>query len=224
MHERRLEALRRDGIVARDADGTFRLPEDYLARVAARESVGGRESARVSLLDPHPLDRQVGYEGPTWLDRMAHGIEDRSQLRDAGFGAEARAAWKGRETTLERLGLGERNDDGFHTVDGWREHLSRMELQGLRDRIERDTGRVAHVAHGGERVVGVYTSRIHGAERSYAVIEHGRTATLAPWRPEMDRALNQFVSGRVTDRGFDFRYGREVEQAIRRTKGLGFDR
>ena len=108
MHERRLEALRRDGIVSRERDGTFYLPHDYPTQVAMREGRGGRESARVTLIDPHSLERQAEYPGPTWLDRMADGREDRSQMRGEGFGAEVSKAWKQRETTLEKLGLGER--------------------------------------------------------------------------------------------------------------------
>jgi hypothetical protein len=65
-------------------------------------------------------------------------------------------------------------------------------------------------------------SRLHAAEKSYALIVHDRTATLAPWRPEMDRALNQYVSGEVNGRQFDFKYGRDVEKSI--VKGLDLGR
>jgi len=221
MHERRLEALRREGIVSRERDGTFLLPEDFPSQVMLREGRGGRESARVTLIDPHALERQAQYRGPTWLDRVADGREDISQMRSEGFGAEVGNAWKQRETTLEKLGLGERSRDGFQMEPGWRDSLSALEQQTLQDRIERDTGRIAHVARDGERVHGLYTGRIHLAEQSFALIEHDRTATLAPWRPAMDRALNQFVAGQVKGINFDFKYGRGVEKQI--TKALGLD-
>lgn len=70
------------------------------------------------------------------------------------------------------------------------------------------------------KAAGLYTSHIHAAERAYAVLEHGRIATLVPWRPEMDRAFNQHVSGQVRGRDFDFKYGRQVEKALK----LGLDR
>ena len=76
-------------------------------------------------------------------------------------------------------------------------------------------------ARDGERVHGLYTRRIHLAEQSFALIEHDRTATLAPWRPAMDRALNQFVAGHVKGMSFDFKHGRGVEKEI--TKALGLD-
>jgi type IV secretory pathway VirD2 relaxase len=227
MHERRLEALRRDGIVTRDPDGTFHLSGDYLSRVAAREGLGGRESARVHLIDPHSLERQASYRGPTWLDRMADGIEDKSQLRYEGFGEEARQAWKQRETTLEQLGLGEKRAGSFHPAQDWHGALAEMEEKAVRDRIERETGRVPHFARDGDTAHGLYTSRIHMAEKSYALLQradHRFSATLVPWRPEMDRALNQFVSGRVNGRDFDFKYGRGAEKEIMRSLGLDLGR
>lgn len=170
--------------------------------------------------DPHSLEHQVKYRGPTWLDRVAAGLEDMSQLRHQGFGQEVIEAWKQRETNLKELGLGQSVDDKFYPVKDWRDQLGDMERRSILERIERDTGRVAHVARDGDRAQGLFTSRIHAAERSYAVLEHGRTATLVPWRADMDRAFNNFVSGQVNGRNFDFKYGREVEKSLKRGLGL----
>jgi type IV secretory pathway VirD2 relaxase len=220
MHERRLHALRRDAIVSGDGEGNFYLPEDYLSRAAARETLGGRESARVRLLDPHPLERQVDYRGPTWLDRLADGAEDQAQIQDEGFGREARLAWRQRQATLEELGLGKRRDDGFYLAEGWRDRLLGLETQALFEQIERDSGRVAHFAREGERVEGVYVSRIRTAEQTYALIERDQIATLTPWRVELDRALNQHVAGQVKDHALAFAYGPNAETAINRALGL----
>jgi hypothetical protein len=37
----------------------------------------------------------------------------------------------------------------------------------------------------------------------------------------MDRALNQFVSGRVSGRDFDFKYGKGVEKGIAKALSIG---
>ncbi|HWA21302.1 MAG TPA: DUF3363 domain-containing protein [Caulobacterales bacterium] len=226
MHVRRLEALRREGVVERMPGGEFHLPPDYAERVRRIEGRGGRESAKLQVLDPHSLEKQAVYRGPTWLDRMASGGEDRSQLRYDGFGEEVRVAWLKREETLKSLGLGVDAPDGFHTTTDWQKQLKRMERGDMLQRIERDTGRVPHIARDGDRVEGIFASRIHTADKTYALILQERTATLAPWRAEMDRALNQFVSGRVNGRDFDFNYGREVEKSLSKglMKGLGPDR
>jgi hypothetical protein len=209
-------------MVERDARGGFYLPADYEQRVLARDAMGGRESAKVTLLDPHSLEQQAAYRGPTWLDRMATGREDRSQCADHGFGEAVRRTWIEREATLRQLGVGRDGPDGFGMTSDAQQRLKAMERDDLRQRIELDTGCVAHIARDGERVEGVFVSRFHAAEKSYALIVHDRTATLAPWRPEMDRAFNQFVSGEVNGRQFDFNYGREVERSV--TKGLGLGR
>ncbi len=214
MHVRRLEALRTIGIVERDAKGVFHLPADYEAQVLKREGRGGRESAQVTLLDPNPLKKQARHHGPTWLDRVAGGREDNSQLAEDGFGEDVRAAWKLREETLKALRLGYDTPNGFVTVADAEERLSTLERDDLRQRIERETGLVAHFARDGDRVEGVFVSRIHTQERSYALVAHESTATLAPWRPEMDRALNQFVSGQVKGRQFEFTCGRGAEKNI----------
>jgi hypothetical protein len=226
MHVRRLEALRREGVVERTLGGEFHLPPDYAERVRRIEGRGERESAKLQVLDPHSLEKQATYRGPTWLDRMASGGEDRSQLRYEGFGDEARVAWLKREETLKSLGLGVDAPDGFHTTTDWQKQLKRIERGDLLQKIERDTGRVPHIARDGDRVEGVFASRIHTADKTYALILQERAATLAPWRAEMDRALNQFVSGRVNGRDFDFNYGREVEKSLSKglLKGLGSDR
>lgn len=65
MHVRRLEALRRAGIVERiDADH-WRVPDDLLERGLAHDLALDGADARVTTLSPIGLDRQVSHEGAT---------------------------------------------------------------------------------------------------------------------------------------------------------------
>lgn len=225
MHVRRLEALRRAGIVERSADGVFHLPPDFQAQALALEGRGGRSTAMVTLLDPHSLQTQSVYRGPTWLDRVAFGEEDMSQQRFEGFGGALSAAWEKRRETLRTLGLGEGRGDSFEVTGDYRERLAAMEYGALLQRVERETGRVPHFASDGARVEGLFQSRIHAAEQSFAIIVESRTATLVPWRPEMDRALNQLVSGRLNGRDFNFKFGSGLEKDVAKNlkRGLGID-
>jgi hypothetical protein len=77
-HVRRLEALRRAGIVERvDAD-RWRIPEEFEAHAQAYDaSQGHRTSLRV--LSAYDLDRQVTSDGATWLEEARHGTRPRLQ-------------------------------------------------------------------------------------------------------------------------------------------------
>ena len=216
MHERRLEALRMDGIVERDGLGRFHLPRDFEAQVLVREGRGGRESARVQLLDPHALRTQRDYLGPTWLDRVLDGQEHLAEPAQTGFGREMREHLVGREEHLSGLGLLEA---GGVLVEDWRDQLEALERKTILDRLERETGRVSHFAREGEKVHGIYVGRVLAGEGSFALIQQERTATLAPWRPELERARNQVIVGRVEGPQFDFQMGRAAEKAI----GKGID-
>ena len=85
-HVRRLEALRRAGIVERvDADH-WRIPEDFETRAADYDAQRqGRMTIR--LLSTLDLEAQIGADGATWLDRELVSSH-RVPLTQAGFGAE----------------------------------------------------------------------------------------------------------------------------------------
>jgi hypothetical protein len=68
---RRLEAIRRlTGNVEREPDGTWVIAPDHLERAVAFERRQAQAApVLVRTLSSLPLDRQVGAEGATWLDR-----------------------------------------------------------------------------------------------------------------------------------------------------------
>ena len=70
-HVRRLEAIRRvTGGVEREPDGTWVIDSDHLERAAALERRQAQAApVVVRTLSSLPLERQVGTEGATWLDR-----------------------------------------------------------------------------------------------------------------------------------------------------------
>ena len=220
MHERRLGALQRDGLVERAADGSFVLPADYLARAAARESAGGRESARATLLDPRSVEQQARYAGPTWLDRLADAGDDKGRLVDEGFGAEVKIAWRERAAFLKELGLAQEVAGSIRPSPRWQERLHALEEMSVLENLEKTTGRVSHIARAGDRVSGLFGQKLFLSKGTYAVLFQERTATLVPWRPEMDRAFNHLTVGRVDGRSFDFKFGREAERALARGMSL----
>jgi hypothetical protein len=111
-HVRRLEALRRAGVgIEREADGTWIIAPDHLERAAAYERMQTRASpVIVRTLSVLPLDRQVGAEGATWLDREL--LADAPTVtRDAGFGREVQGALTRRRQWLVEQELARREQD-----------------------------------------------------------------------------------------------------------------
>ena len=89
-HVRRLEALRRAGIVKRIDVDQWRIPEDFAERASTYDA-GRNTRANVRILSAARLESQIGADGATWLDRrLLSG--DASDLAPSGFGREVRDA------------------------------------------------------------------------------------------------------------------------------------
>ena len=109
-HVRRLEALRRAGIVERADADRWLLPEDFEARAATYDAAK-RHRTQMRLLCAYDLDRQVTSDGATWLDRQLVS-RDRSSLATGGFGADVRQALARRSDELVRQGHASRTPQG----------------------------------------------------------------------------------------------------------------
>jgi hypothetical protein len=89
-HVRRLEALRRAGIAERiDAD-RYRIPEDFESRATAYDA-GRNRQASIRVVSTFDLEKQIGADGATWLDRRLV-TSDASDITPAGFGEQVREA------------------------------------------------------------------------------------------------------------------------------------
>jgi type IV secretory pathway VirD2 relaxase len=85
-HVRRLEALRRAGIVERlDADH-WEVPKNFLEQAGAYDKSQGRKLI-VEVHSAVDLDRQIGADAATWLDRQLVG-RHRVETAPMGFGAK----------------------------------------------------------------------------------------------------------------------------------------
>jgi type IV secretory pathway VirD2 relaxase len=207
-HVRRLEALRRAGIVERiDAD-QWRIPDHFEARAVAHDAErNGR--ANVRILSTFDLEKQIGAEGPTWLDRrlLAAGTMD---LSAAGFGEQVREAMERRRETLVERGDAIRHEDGGIR---YRRNL----IAALQ---EREVARVGEdmavkkalpfrVAADGETVTGTFTGTVQLSGGKFAIVEKSHEFTLVPWRPVIDRQLGREVSGIVQGGSVSWQLGRQ---------------
>lgn len=207
-HVRRLEALRRAGIVERiDAD-QWRIPEDFESRAATYDA-GRNRQASIRVISTFNLESQIGSDGATWLDRRLV-TPDASDLAPAGFGQQVREAMdKRREHHIEQ-------GDATRARDG-RIFYRRSLLATLR---EREVARVGtelaeskalpfRAAADGEKISGKFTGAVHLSSGKFAVVEQSHEFTLVPWRPVIDRQLGREVAGMVQGGSVSWQLGRQ---------------
>ncbi len=195
-HVRRLEALRRAGIVERMAEGLWKVPDDLPERGRQYDAqrLGG---VAVELKSHLPIERQARVIGATWLDQQLIG--GGKGLGDLGFGAEAKQAMQQRADFLAEHGLAERR--------GQRVILARNLLATLRGRevtqaakdIAADTGLEHRPVADGQRVAGIYRRSVTLASGRYAMLDDGMGFSLVLWRPVIEQRLGQQLA--VTVRG-----------------------
>lgn len=191
VHVRRLEALRRSGVVERVADGVWRVPSDFLSHAQVHDAQ--RAAGVIVELRSHlSIEQQVHAQGATWLDHRLVG--DAKELSPKGFGAQVHGALQDRMGFLVDQGLADRR--------GQRVVLARNLLSTLRDRELAETGKVIQHQTGlihrplldGERANGVYRRSVQLASGRFAMLDDGMGFSLVPWRPVVEQRLGQQVS------------------------------
>jgi hypothetical protein len=208
-HVRRLEAMRLSGGVTREADGTWIIAPDHLDRAAAYEAVRAKERpVIVETLSPRPLEKLVGAEAATWLDRELTSAEP-TPLRDSGFGHDARQAQARRRQWLIAQGFAEESGGGVTYSRGMIASLQRRELLRVGFRLSREVGMPFAEAAPGEKIEGTYRRRIETISGRFALVERSRDFTLVPWRPLLDRHVGKTVSGIMRDGGTSWGFGRQ---------------
>jgi hypothetical protein len=209
-HVRRLEALRRvTGIVERDADGSWRVPPNFLEAVEAYERRRSRDApVVVEVLSTAPLEKQVAADGATWLDRQLVG-DEAAGARGSGFGREVLGALAQRRQWLIEQGLAEDRHDQIVYRSNLLALLRQRELSRVATQVSAELN-LPYAEFGGEkRIEGTYRRRLDLASGRYALIERARDFTLVPWRPVLDRSPGQLVAGLVKGDTISWSIGRK---------------
>jgi type IV secretory pathway VirD2 relaxase len=209
-HVRRLEALRRGGgYVERLADGRWRIPEDYLDRARAYDrrhaAIADVELQTLSRL---PLEFQIGALGATWLDRELVARE-KTEVAEAGFGAEVRTALTQRTERLVGFGLAHHRESQVMFARDLLNTLTQRELADAAAQIADQTGLSYRPVKEGDHVSGIYRRRVDLASDRFALIEDGPQFLLVPWRPIVDRRLGREVLGVLRGGGMSWELRRE---------------
>lgn len=209
-HVRRLEAIRRvTGGVEREPDGTWVIAPDHLERAVAFERRQAQASpVVVRTLSSLPLERQVGAEGATWLDRELVS-ETPEPVRDEGFGREVRAAQARRRQWLIAQELAREDYDRIVYRANLLGILRRRELARVAGQLSGDLGLSYIETKSRDKVEGIYRRHIDLASGRFAVIEKAREFTLVPWRPVLERHLGRQVAGVVRGDSISWSIGRQ---------------
>jgi len=208
-HVRRLEAIRRaTGGVEREPDGTWIIAPDHLERVAHYERQRARaEPVVLDKLSPMPLEKQVGFDGATWLDRELVSNQP-TALRDAGFGREVREAQTRRQQWLIAQGLAYEEQDRIVYRANMISILRQRELNRVAGQLSNELGLSYFEVKPGDRLEGKMVRSVELASEKYAVVEKSREFTLVPWRPVLDRHVGKEVSGIMSGEGISWTIGR----------------
>lgn len=208
-HVRRLEAIRRaKGGVKREADGTWIISPDHLDRVTQYErQLSHAQPVVIETLSSLPIERQIGADAPTWLDRqITHDIDH--ELANHGFGRDVCSAMVQRERWLIEQGLMQRDGGDVIYRTNLLDVLKRRELQRVAGQLSDELGLPYFEADRSIRVEGIYRRSVELASGRYALIERSREFTLVPWRPVLERHIDRYISGMSHSDTIDWTFGR----------------
>jgi type IV secretory pathway VirD2 relaxase len=211
-HVRRLEALGRAGHVERiDADN-WKVPKDIVERGQAYDLSQGGDGLRIRTLSAIGLDRQIASDSATWLDRQIIA-DDRSEIRDSGFGKEVNKAISRRARRLVEMGLATAKDGNVRVPVHAVSTLERREVDRVGQQMARDRGLTYMPANAGEYVSGRLAGVASLVSGRFAMIDNGLGFQLVPWQPLLEKRIGQHITCLQRDDG-------GIEWTLGRNRGL----
>ena len=216
-HVRRLEALRRAGIVNRLDANHWLIPPDFLERAAAFDDRQGNKLI-VELHSIVELSGQVAAEAATWLDRLLVG-RHRVETAPMGFGHQVQEALEQRQRHLIAWGLAKHRDDGRISYrPDLLETLQRRELDRVGEYLaaKRNDGSIYVPARDGTPIRGTYRRSIMLASGKFAVIQRDEHFTLVPWRAILERFRGREVVGVARGTGVSWQFGLQRDRGLSR--------
>lgn len=206
-HARRLEALRRAGLVERQTEGIWKVPQDLPERGRKYDAqrLGGGVS--VELKSHLPIERQARVIGATWLDQQLIGGGKR--LGGMGFGSEVKDALQKRGDFLVEQGLAEKRGQRVLLARNLLATLRNRELAQVAQNIATETGLEHRQVADGQRVAGIYRRSIMLASGHYAMLDDGMGFSLVPWKPVIEQRVGQQLAATVRGGGVSWEIGRQ---------------
>ena len=208
-HIRRLEAMRRQGLAERLADGEWRVGLDHLDQAARfAETNRLQRPVRMTVLSWRNLEALPGAVGATWLDRQLVAKAPETAA-PTGMGSEVGSALRARRQWLLDQGLAREQSGRIAYARNLLQTLERRELAEVAARIAGETGLGYAEINQGDRPSGTYRRMLTLNSGRFALIERAHDFTLVPWRPVLERAKGQSVTGIVGGEGISWSIGQK---------------
>lgn len=212
-HSRRLEALRRKGLVERTQNGSWNIGQDYLEKAKKYEQAIIRQQPLTMTVRSYlPLDQLPSYVGPTWLDHII-SKHDNMPFSNVHFGNQIVTALNDRQAWLVAQGYGKFKNDEFFPKREFMKNLQQLELWSTGTVLSKELNLNFVETKIGQKVEGIYKRPVLLALNKYALIERGHDITLVPWRPVLERVRGKVVSGVMRPQG--------VSWDITQKRGIG---
>lgn len=202
-HVRRLEALRRAGVVERSPDGVWNVPPNYLEKVTAYEQRKDR-SVQLKTRSWLSIERQVSYRGLTWLDGAGEGMKS----------ARVQNAVRTRREWLRANGWLEQGQERLSS--DMAKKLAAADLDAAAARLAKHSERDLKRLGIGDEMDGTYEGAVNLGNKRLAIIGNSKEFALVPWRREIERYRGRDMIARRTRGGTSWTLGR--------TKDLGISR
>ena len=206
-HIRRLEAMRRLGLVTRRKDGLWEIPSDYLERAQSVEAKKAKGNPiLIKWRNRTPMNKLSSTIGKTWLDRR---MMERTEVGSAAsvFASELKEAQKLRRKYLVQKGILESQSAPLQ-----QKHLDQLEVKDLENAGEKIGGQIGKSYAASPKrgtVDGILIDKIERPSGDYAIIERARDFTLVPWKQELEKRRGLQISGSVSSIGISWRFGRK---------------
>ena len=208
-HVRRLEALRRAGIVERLSEGFWRVPADLVERGRAYDRQREGE-VRTEVLSHQSLKQQTRVIGATWLDReLASGA---SQFAPQGFGADVAVALKERAEFLVEQGLAQRSGQRLVLARDFLTTLRECELADVGRALAEETGLMHRPIVDGQRITGIYRRVVTLASGRFAMLDDGKGFSLVPWAPVIGQRLGQSITAVMRGGSSHWEIGKQLSR------------
>lgn len=192
-----------------DLDATGDAEPGAIVEVRRFEDRTGRSRVALAMRSDLSLPEQITAPGATWLDRQLVSKAP-SDLADAGFGQEVRAAVDARVEHLVSEGLARRQGQRVVFARDLLDTLRQRELEGAASRLAAETGLEYRPSAPGEHVGGTYRQQVRLASGRFAMLDDGLAFQLVPWSPSVEQHLGKHISGVVAPGGgIEWSFGRK---------------